>query len=104
MHRDGHESTRAQFFGFAQMSRVFFWLATPFAVLYCLGVAKQKSYQKLIIFDFDTTYFHPNPISSKYGDHHSIPREILRRSLMLIFHLKLIIKQISLIEQKFNKP
>ncbi len=57
-----------------------------------------------MIFDFDTKYFHPNSISSKYGDHHFIPREILRRSLTLTFHLKPIIKQISLIEQKCIKP
>jgi hypothetical protein len=74
------------------------------AIGYYSGTAKQKSHQKMMIFDFDTKYFHPNSISSKYGDHHFIPREILRRSLTLTFHLKPIIKQISLIEQKCIKP
>jgi hypothetical protein len=43
------------------------------SIVYCLGAAKQKSHQKTMIFDLDTTYFHPNSISSKYGDHHLIP-------------------------------
>jgi hypothetical protein len=64
-----------------------------------LGAAKQKSHQKVMMFDFDAEHFNQNSISSKNGDYHSICREILHRSLMLTFHLEPIIKSILLIEQ-----